>query len=67
MQSLSDSLLQYICTCIYNYNKFDTLNCHVLIFFSEFPVGKLRVDGSIPGGDIYSHFEFVACFPFLTA
>ena len=27
------------------------------------PVRKQRVAGSIPGGDIYFHFEFFACFP----
>ena len=34
---------------------------------SRIPIGKPRVAGSIPGGNIYFHFELFACFPFLTA
>ena len=32
---------------------------------SRCPARKQRVAGSIPGGDIYFHFEFFACFPSL--
>ena len=31
------------------------------------PVGKREVADSIPGGDIYFHFEIFARFPFMTA
>ena len=31
------------------------------------PIGKRGVVGWIPGGDIYFHFDFFACFSFLTA
>ena len=31
------------------------------------PARKPGVDGSIPGGDIYFHFEFFRLSPYLTA
>ena len=33
--------------------------------WSRCPARKQRVAGSIPGGDLYFHFEFFACFPSL--